>query len=67
MAVEEAGAWLTRLGCNEDSMKKKKKPASYLRLSACSVLSILCTCCQWVSLKEEVLVPHPSYSTEDSL
>lgn len=25
MAVEEAGAWLTRLGCNEDSMKKKKK------------------------------------------
>lgn len=23
MAVEEAGAWLTRLGYNEDSIKKK--------------------------------------------
>lgn len=38
MAVEEAGAWLTRLGYNKDPMKN---PVSYLRLSACSVLSIL--------------------------
>lgn len=38
MVVEEAGAWLTRLGYNEDPMKS---PVCCLRLSMCSVLSIL--------------------------
>lgn len=68
MAVEEAGAWLTRLGCNEDSMKKKKK-TRFLSTALCVQCALHpgCTCCQWVSLKEEALVPHPSYSTEDSL